>query len=288
MSSIRGFFAYARERYSILLRRRRGLDGPPWTDDPILQRYRFCNVFREDDRTTIWFRETVRERLREHRDVVLATIIFRWFNRVETGQVLVDNQLLRSWDPTIARGALGGLRPLVTGAYIIKTPDGMSKLDGLIWCIDAAWRRRQELTDMLLDARTLEVAHEILLTVPYLGKFMAYEVVTDLTHTRVLQDASDLDTWASLGPGAARGLGRLYGDGPQTYSYNSRSHQLKMLKRCCELLDLSCNPKLWPRVWPRWSMREVEHTLCEFDKYERARLGAGSPRQLFQGSRRAG
>jgi len=26
----------------------------------------------------------------------------------------------------------------------------------------------------------------------------------------------------------------------------------------------------------------VEHTLCEFDKYERARLGEGKPKEIFR------
>ena len=65
----------------------------PWTDDPILQKYKFTNVFREDDATTVWFRENMRDELCEHSDVILATIIFRWFNLVETGKVLLENNL---------------------------------------------------------------------------------------------------------------------------------------------------------------------------------------------------
>jgi hypothetical protein len=50
------YFALARERESI---RRGRLAGalPPWTHDPIFRQWRFCNVHRENDRTTIWFRD---------------------------------------------------------------------------------------------------------------------------------------------------------------------------------------------------------------------------------------
>ena len=34
--------------------------------------------------------------------------------------------------------------------------------------------------------------------------------------------------------------------------------------------------------FPAWDMRTVEHTLCEFDKYERVRTGEGRPRQVFR------
>lgn len=49
------FFAFARERHATYLRRQSGAPEP-WTDDPILRKFRFTNVFRELDRTTVWFR----------------------------------------------------------------------------------------------------------------------------------------------------------------------------------------------------------------------------------------
>jgi len=50
-----------------------------------------------------------------------------------------------------------------------------------------------------------------------------------------------------------------------------------------DLLQYSKSEELWPRDcgWPEWEMRDVEHTLCEFDKYERVRLGEGRPRGVF-------
>jgi hypothetical protein len=35
-------------------------------------------------------------------------------------------------------------------------------------------------------------------------------------------------------------------------------------------------------MWPSWEMRDVEHTLCEFDKYERIRLGEGRTRGVYR------
>jgi hypothetical protein len=60
------------------------------------------------------------------------------------------------------------------------------------------------------------------------------------------------------------------------------------------LLRDSRDAKFWPQggkatakaaqnalYWPKWELREVEHTLCEFDKFERTRLGEGRPRGVF-------
>ena len=48
---VKAFFDFCKERESIRVKRERG-DPPPWTSDPVFQRGRFLNVFREDDRGT--------------------------------------------------------------------------------------------------------------------------------------------------------------------------------------------------------------------------------------------
>ena len=81
---IEQFFAYARERYQIRLKRNAG-EPKPWTDDPILAQYSFTEVFREDDKTTRWLNTYVREPMRDQDRVLPAVLIFRWFNRIKTG-----------------------------------------------------------------------------------------------------------------------------------------------------------------------------------------------------------
>ena len=45
----------------------------------------------------------------------------------------------------------------------------------------------------------------------------------------------------------------------------------------------------WPdnSDYPQLEMREIEHSLCEFDKYERARLGKGTLRAKYHPSKRS-
>jgi hypothetical protein len=41
---------------------------------------------------------------------------------------------------------------------------------------------------------------------------------------------------------------------------------------------------VWPKPskqFPQLEMREIEHTLCEFDKHQRVMLGQGKPRSLY-------
>lgn len=289
---VRAFFQYARRRHEIYLRRAAG-HPPPWTNEAILQQYRFTNVFRELDRTTIWCREHVRERYEGLPEVLPAVVVFRWFNKIETGEAIFGEEFdwwLREGDIDYLRRAIKHARgdgPYVNGAYVIRSPTGMSKLDGVLQCCErfrtrtvamANWREAAR--GMVEDRWTLRQAWEWLMEHELLGEFMAYEIVSDLRHTHLLRGASDIMTWANPGPGATRGLNRVQGR-PVGYSTGHRI----LIPEMQEMLLQSSRSLYWPQDWPAWEMREVEHTLCEFDKYERARTGEGTPKQRYDGWR---
>lgn len=262
------FFLLAQERYQIQIRRLLG-GRPPLTLDPVLQRYRFCNVHREHDKTTQWFRENVRSKLDlsglTDEEVVLSVTAFRWFNRIETGERLLKMLSTGKWDSEHVREALSNQSPLVTGAYMVKTPARMSKLEGIIWCME--WFVGASVAYQVAQCGTLEHAWSTLTLAPYLGDFMAYEVVSDLRWVRHWKSAPDINTWANPGPGAARGLGWIYHDDPGRYDRHRERDRAEMLDKMRELLELSRQEHMWPSHWTPWEMREVEHWLCEYDKW---------------------
>ena len=305
------FFMLARERYNILLRRRAGQKWP-WTIDTHLQTWRFTNIFREDDRTMTWFRENVRDPLsinwREGADhdervkLVESTVIFRWFNRISTGEIIKDLLLTDGWDSKEAYRRLKGEDPIFTGAYIIIGVPGQSKLEGVLEAIDDArpylprmvqhwtigscircggWNNWEQpcpknpapdRIHLLRTSITLEEVWEDLKTIPYIGGFTGHEIVQDLRYTPILENATDIMTWGNLGPGAIRGISWLvygHGDG---YN-NSVSQQKLMLKLMVELLEMSRQEEYWPQAWPKWEMHQVEFLLCETAKYFRSLNG---------------
>jgi hypothetical protein len=321
------FWDFARERHSIYLRRAAG-DPPPWTDDPVLRTYRFCNIFRELDATTAWFRRYVRDPMRSRPEVLLATVLFRWFNRISSGEALfcqtdlassteggltAFEMYLQDHDPTNLVAALrqSGPPPYVTGSYIVLGKRGMPKMEGVVaalhdfaqglWPIpeDVGRANWSGMAVSLLENRdeapyTLEGVWRTLCQVPYLGPFMAYEVVTDLRHTALLDRAPDVVTWANPGPGARRGADRLLGRSERrsvtmrtgrVYQHVSKSAPDAALEVIRVLVAEARDPLCWPSDWPAWEAREAEHTLCEYDKWVRTRLGQGRPRQKFRGGR---
>ena len=266
MERVNEFFSTARERYLIKLKRDSG-HPPPWTEDPVLREWRFCNVHREDDRTTVWFRENIRSKLKG-RKLIESTMIFRWFNRIKTGEIL-KNLLLGDWDTEEARERLKEVKPVVTGAYMIRTPEGLTKLDGVLHCINCALPDVGAISNEW--GPSLKLAWEDLLPVYGLGPFMAYEIISDLRWTHLLKKADDIMTWANAGPGCARGLGRVMSGDRRRF--NRHLHQPEMALIMKDLLDKSKDGKFWPTEWPKWEMREVEHWACEFEKWCAAKDG---------------
>ena len=300
------FFWYARERYSVFLKKNAG-EPRPWTEDYYLDRFKFCNVFREDDRTTIWLRENVREKL-PVRELLMATIVFRWFNRIETGEaIFVERDYLgdgrSAWEHfwetrdvdklRIAILAHNGTGPYVTGAYCIIGMPNMSKLDGILACIDQVmtYPSPSDISADLPNLHHTDLTYALLSTLgrirleqvwdwfrryPRSGDFMAYEIVTDLNHTPgLMATAPDVMTWANAGPGAIRGLNRIHG----------RELERKLTKEASNLemqTLLAASQAHWPIEWPKWDMRTVEHTLCEFDKYQRLLKNEGKVKGVYR------
>lgn len=105
---------------------------------------------------------------------------------------------------------------------------------------------------------------------------MSYQICRDLVYTSALQDPVDYTRWAEAGPGAIKGL-RYLCSGHGAGRVEGRPLDLMQ-----ELTELAQSDEYWPKAFPEWSIHETETWLCEFSKYEKARLGEGRPKQLYR------
>lgn len=266
------FFDFAALREEVRLKKEAGAPKP-WTDDPVLQQFYFCNVFREDDTVTKWFAQNVRSLVQCPQQAVVACAAFRMVNRIPSAQA-IKHLLTGSWSSKAALEILRRQKPVVGGAYIVKTPDGKDKAEGVVEVVDGVVER---LSVMPWGSRSMQDWHFSLMECPFIGPFMAYEIVTDLTHTIVLPYPEDLMTWANPGPGCLRGLSWLHRGSPEVQPCDRHSAQEDMR----ELLEYSVVE--WP--WPErpWTMREVEHVLCEYGKFRAGHAG-GSLKRRYNGA----
>ena len=107
---------------------------------------------------------------------------------------------------------------------------------------------------------------------------MSYEVVSDLNYTSVLDKATDRFSWANAGPGAMRGINRIHG-----YPLKKMHSQERANRFMQGILEEKYKYVDWDIIdHDDVDMRCIEHSLCEWDKYERVRLGQGKPRSKFK------
>src|ERR1043165_6515599 len=79
------YWYFASERQQVFERRVRGARAP-WTVDPILKAFKFCNVFRASDRVSQYLIRNVAyaEEAGDAADRVFQIVAFRLFSRIET------------------------------------------------------------------------------------------------------------------------------------------------------------------------------------------------------------
>ena len=275
-AKLKDFWYWIEERHQIWRRRNWG-QPKPWTNDPILQRYKFTNVFRELDTGTVWLRQNFIEKHPDGGATLLFNIAwYRLFNRVETGNVLRYLTVFRAGE--VRRKLKARKRdgfPVFTSAHMTHGRKGQDKIDTFIESMADLWKDRTTIYAAVCGQATLEHAFSVLRQYQSIGDFVAYEIVTDLRHTNMLHNAPDINTWANPGPGALRGLRRLSKNPDISISSEEG------LARMIELLGLS--KTTLPGDFPKLELRDVEHVLCETDKYFRVKFGEGRPRQTYPG-----
>lgn len=287
---------WVREREATRIRKESGVPGP-WTGDPIIAKYRFCNVRREDDSVTVWVRKNIREPFADHPHLWFMLAISRWINWPETmrelwGAASEGGKHITYADawPSSTAFALdtlaGALHDRVkrgekvfTGAYTINAPStkGASKIDYVVnTVLGDLWRgaHRPHMADILKATNnppSLRSVHMALSKYQGCGAFMSYQVVVDLRFTRYLQNADDVATWAAAGPGTIRGLNRIH---------NRRvDFPLDQGRALQEIRALFATIREETGV--DMDLSDVPNILCETDKYCRVMNGEGAPRALY-------
>lgn len=277
---IKEFFAFVSERHKIY-RYREVLHQPkPWTDDPILRRYRFCNVYRELDRVTEWIRENWRDPHRRDPDLWFALTVARFLNLPASLKAIgYPVPFEKTAFKRVLRRRKESGEVIFNGAYMIHA-DAVEtglKTDYLAdFVFTPMWKDRESLrprkTDSLRDFYTrLREYRDI-------GSFMAGQIIADTKFTPPLRDAEDWWTFAVPGPGSLRGMNLICGR-----DMNAKWKEDEWYDRL-GVLQEAVDPLVKDADMPRLSSQDLQNCLCEYSKYMKAKLGLGRPKTLFNGA----
>ena len=75
-NKVERFIKFIIARHAIY-KARQAEQEPPWTKDPILRKYKFCNIYRERDRTTRWISTNWRQPNQNDPDFWFAAFVAR-------------------------------------------------------------------------------------------------------------------------------------------------------------------------------------------------------------------
>jgi hypothetical protein len=275
LKALETFWMVVNERHHIYLERQAG-KSKPWSNDPIFQEWKFCNIFRQLDAQSQWLIKNVIE---PHKDdspglLLFNIFAFRAFNRYQTYELLSQNNWIKEWSSERAKDALyvlvsaGG--QLTSGAYMIRGYLNKPKWESIPDSLSRVWQDRDALVKTIrYNNPANQISPSIEYTVNLLelqkywgwGPFTCYQIALDLTYTPILEHPRDLNDWCVFGPGAIRGLEAIFpGIKPPEYLEYAKS----LVK--------------WQGDWlkdymPAMNLQDVEFSLCEFQKYWRIMSG---------------
>ena len=266
-------FDFIQERHRIW-ERRAGQWPKPWTNDPILQQYKFCNVYRELDRQTIWYAKNWR---RSDPDAWFASLVFRFVNWGDTcaelGYPVPWNakRFLQVLNKRKARG-----EKVFSSAYMISTHGvKQPKAEYLAASLSKIWKQRERIR--YKKGESLTEFHERLMNCFDVGSFLAGQVIADVKYLPEFNKAGDWWTFAASGPGSKRGLNRVLNQ-PLKQPWKEENWRLNL-----DTLRIAISAKVTAAGLPNIHAQDLQNCLCEFDKYERARLGEGRPKSNYPG-----
>lgn len=252
---------WVKEREAIRERKERG-EPPPWTDDEVLRTYRFCNVYREDDKVTRWIAKHWRDPNKNCPHIVINMCVARMVNWPDTLAEL--GYFKDGWNAQHFINILSSRRrrgeKVWTAAYMVTggySAGGEPKEIIVAKVLDHAVR----FCGFVRKGETLQEAYDHLINIPGMGSFLVAQVIADLKYTPLLSNADDWFDWCAPGPGSMMGLNILRDRDLRAYIPESQFRdEVNVVRR-------------WLKDQTGYELcaQDAQNCLCEFSKYVRAK-----------------
>ncbi|MFQ5853718.1 MAG: nucleotide kinase domain-containing protein [Candidatus Binatia bacterium] len=268
------YWRFATERQAIFFRRLTG-NPPPWTNDPILQMYKFTNTYRASDRVSQYLiKRVIYEGDQTPDEVFFRTLLFKIFNRIETWELLTHelgtvsfaDYSFKRYDRVLSSAMKKDTR-IYSAAYIMPSGgcySGSNKKHSMhLKLIERMMR--DELPARMADTHSMGEAFELLRSYHTMGDFLAYQYATDLNYS-TLTNFTEME-FVAPGPGARDGIHKCFSD----LGGLTESEIIKMVadrqKAEVDRLGLEFE-SLWGRPL---QLIDCQNIFCEVGKYARVK-----------------
>lgn len=253
----------------------------PWTDDDILLRHKFTNVYRSCDRVSQYLIRNViysdSAKKMSEEDMLFRILIFKVFNRIETWEYLeskIGVLNLNSFDVLRISKLLSeriASKPIFSSAYLMTGSHNsyiqyFSKHERWLQMINNKFVK-EKLLVKIIKAKSLKEIFELLSLCPFIGDFLAYQYAIDFNYSEVIN--FDENSFVKAGIGAVRGLKKCF-ENTNEYDYDYLIHYTHdNLQKYREQYGFVDFKNLFGR---EPTLIDVQNCFCETDKYLREKM----------------
>jgi hypothetical protein len=212
----RSYWTFAAERQRVYHARLGGSPGP-WTDDPVISRFRFTNAYRAADRVSQDLIRVAYAGSQDPGDLLLRILVYRFFNKPSTWRALeaTFGELNQEafdidafsvvLDQMLARG-----ERVYSAAYIVPPPPFGATRKHRNHLLLIEHMMTSNLAAKVSDAPSMKAVFELIASYPSLGPFLAYQLTVDLNYTSITN--FDENDFVVAGPGAKSGIAKCFPD----------------------------------------------------------------------------
>lgn len=267
------YWNFAAKRQDVFFNRLQN-NNFPWTDDKIIQKYKFTNAYRASDRVSQYLIKNViyNGETYTSEDQCFRILFFKLFNKIETweyierilGEITYTSYNYERYNQLLTQRIENNER-IYSAAYIM--PSGKSsygfdkKHQNNLKLLDHMMKTR--LSQKIAKLKDLEELYKTLLNYPTLGSFLAFQFAIDINYSELC----DFDEMSFIvaGPGAKNGIRKCFKD-LKKYKYEdiiryvAERQNFEFEKRGLEFKSL---------FGRSLQLIDCQNLFCETDKYAR-------------------
>lgn len=265
------YWYFACERQNIFLKKKNG-EPAPWTKDEILQEFKFCNSYRVNDRVSQYLLKNVIYNGKKYTDadIIFRIILFKLFNKESTWELL-ENEIgditLSSFDfnkySQILENAINNGQKIYNDAYISCANKAFGydrKHENHLALLEKMFLK-DHIDTKIINSKNMEEAFNIIKSYPLIGNFMAYQLITDINYSNVV-NFSEME-FTVAGPGSERGIKKCFISTGGLSKEEIIKYMCKNQEKEFKRLDLDFKP-----IGNRpLQLIDCQNIFCELDKY---------------------
>ena len=309
--AVKHLYDFVTERYKIHIRKDFLKQKAPWTNNPILSQYKFCNIRREHDRQSQYLIKNISTNpCLSLEDKIVNSFYFRAWNNWDTmkdfggpwpakylyssqmkEQVRPIYQQLASEDPDRKWWSSAYNQGGTKQAWRYPDPnEKINKEDDIplrVFHI-GPWLKEHNTVEKLLSASDQKAAFEAIKEIQGFADFLAYQIFVDLTYIEEFPFSEN--EFVVAGPGCQKGLEYLFDDydgmSPEEALFWLRNNVDSLFSQVAEDNKRSWDPKALFSDLPDYdrclNIMSLENCMCELRKYIRTIEGNGRPRVKYR------